>query len=326
MNIVVADDYRDRLRSLCRFEQLNAHRLVIHRRPVRDFESQVARLRDAEIIITLHERFAIWRPLIEQLPRLRAVAAIGRSTRYIDIEACRDRGIKLIAGAGRAWEACAEQTLALILASRRNVVHDARTIGENEWPLGLSHRLRGRTLGIFGFGAVGSLVAEGGRGLGMSVLVWSNARSLAVAREAGYSIANSANELFEQSDVLSLHLPFRKDTRHIVRGTQLALMKPSALLVNTSGANIIQPGALIYALRRGRPGFAALDIPYDNPLSGNDQQLLDMSNVLCLPGLTWRESDAFEVAANETIALIDAFSATAASSAAGQRWTSAQAA
>jgi D-3-phosphoglycerate dehydrogenase len=203
----------------------------------------------------------------------------------------------------------AELTVALMLASRRNIVIEAERMRRGEWPYTLSHRLRGSTLGIFGLGHIGSLVAQAGAGLGMRVLVWGQERSAKRALELGYDVASSKNALFEQSDVLSLHVRLRPDTSGIVGPEDLARMKPSALIVNTSRAELIQPGALLAALRAGRPGYAAVDVYEQEPIINGDHPFLGMPNVICTPHLGWAEWDNFELYYSEAFDQIAAYAA-----------------
>ena len=198
-------------------------------------------------------------------------------------------------------------TLALIVAARRNVALEAGRMKRGEWPCTLSHRLRGSTLGIFGLGAIGQLVAEGGRGLGMNILVWGQKASLEKAAAAGYAAAASKEELFERSDVLSLHVRLTRDTRGIVGPGDLARMKPTALVVNTARAEIIQPGALLDALRNGRPGYAAVDVYEQEPIVDGNHPFLSMPNVLCTPHLGWAEWTNFELYFREAFEQIAAF-------------------
>jgi D-3-phosphoglycerate dehydrogenase len=189
----------------------------------------------------------------------------------------------------------AELTLALIVACRRNIALEAARMRRRDWPCTLSQRLRGSTLGIFGLCAIGELVAAGGRGLGMNVLVFGQKNSLEKAAAAGYEAATSKSDLFERSDVLSLSVRLRPETRGIVGPDDLARMKPTSLLVNVARAELIQPGALLEALRKGRPGYAAVDVYEQEPVVNGDHPLLKMPNVLCTPHLGWAEWDNFEL-------------------------------
>jgi D-3-phosphoglycerate dehydrogenase / 2-oxoglutarate reductase len=195
----------------------------------------------------------------------------------------------------------------LIVASRRNVALEAERMKRGEWPCTLSHRLRGSTLGIFGLGAIGQLVAEGGRGLGMEILVWGQKSSLEKARVAGYASAASKQALFERSDVLSLHVRLTRETHGIVGLDDLDRMKPTALIVNTARAELMAPGALLAALRKGRPGYAAVDVYEQEPITNGNHPFLSMPNVLCTPHLGWAEWTNFELYFREAFEQIVAY-------------------
>jgi D-3-phosphoglycerate dehydrogenase len=240
------------------------------------------------------------------LPKLRLIALLGRTAATIDFAACTELGIPVTTGVSNSPDSPAEHTLALMLASRRNIASEAEGMRRGALPRTVSHRLRGATLGIYGLGAIGELVAQGGKGLGMNVLVWGRERSRARARDLGFAVASSSAELFERADVLSLHVRLSKETRGIVGPADLARMKPTALLVNTSRAELIQPGALLAALRQGRPGFAAVDVYEEEPVAP-DHPLLAMPNVLCTPHSAWAEWDNFELYFREAYEQIAAF-------------------
>jgi D-3-phosphoglycerate dehydrogenase len=195
----------------------------------------------------------------------------------------------------------------LIVASRRNVALEAERMKRGEWPCTLSHRLRGSTLGIFGLGAIGQLVAQGGRGLGMDILVWGQESSLQKAAAAGYASAASKQALFERSDVLSLHVRLTRDTHGIVGPNDLDRMKPTALIVNTARAELMEPGALLGALRNGRPGYAAVDVYEQEPITNGNHPFLSMPNVLCTPHLGWAEWTNFELYFREAFKQIVAY-------------------
>ena len=307
MKIVIPDDYQDVVDRLACFSLLAGHDVVRYREPAGDFETLVERLRPAEAIVAIRERVDFSRRLIERLPNLKLIALVGRAAATIDYDACRDRGVLVSAGVSNAPVAPAELTVALIVASRRNIALEAERMRRGEWPSTLSHRLAGSTLGIFGLGAIGSLVARAGAGMGMNVLVWGRAASAAKARAAGYDVAASKADLFERSDVVSLHVRLRADTRGIVGPDDLGRMKPSALLVNTSRAELIQPGALLAGLRAGRPGYAAVDVYEREPVTGGDHPFLSMPNVLCTPHLGWAEWDNFELYFRECLEQIVAY-------------------
>src|SRR5262245_48445857 len=260
MKIAIPDDYQDMVDQLPCYALIRHHDVVRYREPARDLDQLVERLRDADIVVSIRERVEFSRALLERLPKLKMLALVGRNSQMIDFAACTELGIPVSTGKSNSPDAPAELALALIIASRRNVALEAERMKRGDWPCTLSHRLRGSTLGIFGLGHIGQLVAEGGRGLGMSILVWGQKASLEKAAAAGYAAAANKDELFERSDVLSLHVRLSRDTHGIVGSGDLAGMKPTALIVNTARAEIIQPGALLTALRNGRPGYAAVDV------------------------------------------------------------------
>jgi D-3-phosphoglycerate dehydrogenase len=295
MKIVIPDDYQDAIDRLDAFKLLAGHEVTRYREPARDLDELVARLYPAECVVEIRERIDFSRALIERLPNLKLIALVGSRSRAIDYEAARDHQVLVSRGTSGSPEAPAELAVALMLAARRNVVIEAPRMQRGEWPLTLSHRLRGSTLGIFGLGHIGAMVAEAGRGLGMKVLVWGREHSLVAARAAGYEAAGSKQELFERSDVLQLLVRLTPETRGIVTLADLLRMKPTALFVNVARATLIEPGALVAALERGRPGFAAVDVYDQEPVLGGDHPLLKMPNVLCTPHLGWAEWETFEL-------------------------------
>lgn len=307
MRIVIPDEYQDMVPALSCFDLLAGHAVTRYRAPARDLDELVERLYPAEIIVAIRERVEFDRALLERLPNLRLIALVGRNATTIDFAACTELGILVSTGSSNSPHSPAELTVALMVASRRNIVVEAERMRRGEWPNTLSHRLAGSTLGIFGLGAIGSIVAAAGAGMGMQVLVWGQERSAAKARELGYQVAASKDALFEQSDVLSLHVRLRADTRGIVGPNDLARMKPSALLINTSRAELIQPGALLAGLRAGRPGYAAVDVYEQEPVMNGDHPFLSMPNVICTPHLGWAEWDNFELYYRECFEQIVAY-------------------
>src|SRR5712671_3879800 len=307
MKIVIPDDYQDVVDQLECFSLIRHHEVQRYREPARDLSALVERLGDADVVVSIRERVEFSRALLEQLPKLKLIALVGRNSQAIDFAACTALGIPVTAGESNSPDAPAELALALIVASRRNVALEAERMKRGEWPCTLSHRLRGSTLGIFGLGAIGQLVAEGGRGLGMDILVWGQRSSLEKAAAAGYASAASKVALFERSDVLSLHLRLTRDTHGIVGPTDLDRMKPTALLVNTARAELIEPGALLGALRKGRPGYAAVDVYEQEPIINGNHPFLSMPNVLCTPHLGWAEWTNFELYFREAFEQIAAY-------------------
>jgi D-3-phosphoglycerate dehydrogenase len=307
MHIVIPDEYQDAVERLACFSLLDGHEVTRYREPAASFDELVERLRPADIIVAIRERVTFDRALIEHLPNLKLISLVGRNATTIDYAACTDHGVMVSRGESNSPTSPAELTVALIVASRRNIVVEAERMRRGEFPYTLSHRLRGSTLGIFGLGNIGSLVAQAGAGMGMKVLVWGQQTSAKRAAENGYSVAESKAALFEQSDVLSLHVRLRPDTTGIVGPEDLARLKPTALIVNTSRAELIQPGVLLAALRSGRPGYAAVDVYEQEPILHGDHPFLSMPNVICTPHLGWAEWDNFELYYSEAFEQIAAF-------------------
>jgi D-3-phosphoglycerate dehydrogenase len=307
MKIVIPDDYQDMVDRLECFALIRRLDVVRYREPARDVSELAARLADADVVVAIRERVEFSRALLERLPKLKLIALVGRGARTIDFPACTELGIAVATGTSNSPVAPAELALALMLASRRNVALEAERMKRGEWPCTLSHRLRGSTLGIFGLGAIGGLVAQGGRGLGMEILVWGQKASLQKAEAAGYARAADKAALFERSDVLSLHVRLTRDTHGIVGADDLDRMKPTALIVNTARAELIAPGALLAALRKGRPGYAAVDVYDHEPVTGGDHPFLSMPNVLCTPHLGWAEWENFELYFREAFEQIVAY-------------------
>lgn len=307
MHIVIPDEYQDAVERLACYTLLDGHDVTRYREPATSFEQLVERLSPADVVVSIRERVSFNRALIERLPNLKLIALVGRNATTIDYAACTEHGIMVSRGESNSPTSPAELTVALILASRRNIVIEAERMRRGEWPYTLSHRLRGSTLGIFGLGNIGSLVAQAGAGLGMKVLVWGQAHSAKRAVELGYGVADGKAALFERADVLSLHVRLRTDTTGIVGPEDLARMKPTALIVNTSRAELIQPGALLAALRAGRPGYAAVDVYEQEPIMHGEHPFLSMPNVICTPHLGWAEWDNFELYYSEAFEQIAAF-------------------
>ena len=307
MKIAVIDDYQGVFRELSNFHRLNAHEVVTFSAPERDMDRLAERLREFDAVVLTQERTRFRRGLIERLPNLKLVSMTG-GTAAIDLEACTERGIVVSAGGGRGSpNETAELTWGLILASLRHLPFEVEQLKQGAWQTTLGTSLGGRTLGIYALGKIGSVVATVGKAFGMDVVCWGREGSLGRAREAGYAVAPSRAAFFQTVDVLSVHLPLNGETRGIITADDLGRMKSTALLVNTSRAPIIAEGALAEALRRGRPGFAAVDVYEDEPVLGAEHPLLKMENVIGTPHLGYVTRDRYESMYGATIEHILAF-------------------
>ncbi len=305
MNIVILDDYQDAVRKLRSAAKLEAYPAKVYTNTVKGIGQLSVRLRDADVIVLIRERTHMTRQLIEKLPRLRMIAQTGRVGSHIDVQACTERGIAVAEGVGSPV-APAELTWALIMAAMRRLPQYISTLKHGGWQqsgmksasmppnFGLGVVLRGRTLGIWGYGKIGQLVAGYARAFGMQVLVWGSQAAREEAVSDGLQAATTREELFTQSDVLSLHLRLSDETTGIVKLEDLGRMKPTSLLVNTSRAELLEPDALIAGLNRGRPGMAAVDVFESEPIL-QGHALLRLENCICTPHIGYVELDSYEM-------------------------------
>ena len=310
MNITILDDYFDTLRTLECFRELDGHDVTIWTDHVQEVDALAGRLRDTEALVLIRERTQIRAPLLERLPKLRLISQ--RSVYpHIDIEACTRLGIIVSSNmhAGTPSYAAAELTWGLVIAAMRQIPQQMAALKGGVWQIGVGNTLRGKTLGIFGYGRIGEVVAGYGKAFGMNVLVWARQESLERARADGYAAATGKAQFFAESDVLSLHMRLVDATRGIVTAGDLGRMKPTALLVNTSRAPLIQPGALVEALSAGRPGMAAVDVFEQEPLRDPGHPLLTMPNVVCTPHIGYVTRDEYDVQFADIFAQITAYAA-----------------
>ena len=310
MKIAVLDDYFDTIRTLDVFRKLHGHDVKVWNDHVQDTAVLAERLKDVEALVLIRERTKIRADLLERLPKLRLISQ--RSVfPHIDIEACTRRGVIVSSSqhAGTPSYAAAELTWALVLAAMRHIPQQVAGLKEGKWQDGVWYSLRGKTLGIYGYGRIGEVVAGYGKAFGMQVQVWARepARKKAVAD--GYVEARSKEAFFEECDVISLHMRLVEATRGIVKAADLARMKPTALLVNTSRAGLIEPNALENALRKGRPGMAAVDVYEQEPIRNGDHPLLKMDNVVCTPHVGYVSRDEYEIQFSDIFDQIVAYAA-----------------
>ncbi len=298
MNITILDDYQDTIRTLDCFQKIAGHNVTIWNDHTKDTEILADRLKDTEALTLLRERTPIRAPLIERLGRLRIISQMSVYP-HIDVEACTRRGIIVSSDtAGHISYATAELTWGLVIASFRRIPQEAASLKAGRWQtstVGLN--MRGKTLGIYGYGRIGKVVAGYGQAFGMNVLVWGRESTLAKARADGRALAASREQFFAEADVVSLHVRLLDETRDMVRAADLARMKPSSLLVNTSRSGLIEPGALEAALRAGRPGMAAMDVYEEEPIVGESASrhpLLEMDNVVATPHLGYVTREGLE--------------------------------
>ena len=305
MNIVILDDYQDAVRKLACAAKLDAYPAKVYTNTVKGIGQLSIRLKDADVIVLIRERTQLSRQVIEKLPKLKLIVQTGRVGSHIDIAACTERGIAVAEGVGSPV-APAELTWALVLAAMRRVPHYVAHLKHGAWQqaglkaasmppnFGVGSVLKGKTLGIWSYGKIGQIIAGYGRAFGMRVVIWGREASRERAQADGFELAASKAELFEQSDVLSIHLRLLEETRGAVTLEDLSRMKPTALFVNTSRAELLQPEALIAALNRGRPGLAAIDVFESEPIL-QGHALLRLENCICTPHIGYVEQDSYEL-------------------------------
>jgi D-3-phosphoglycerate dehydrogenase len=311
MKIAVIDDYQDAFRRQPGFAQLAGHEVTVFTDTLTDPVALGDRLAEAEAVVLTQQRSPLPRAALERMPALRMISQTGRNVSHIDLAACAERGVVVSAGGAGGPEATAELCWGLILAALRHIPEEVERLRKGRWQHTLGTGLKGRMLGIYAYGRIGSLVARVGQAFGMHVLCWGREGSLARARQDGFAAAESRAAFFQGVDVLSLHLPLNDQTRGIVTAEDLAGMKPDALLVNTSRAQIIAPQALVTALRNGRPGRAAVDVFETEPVLDAEHPLLSEPNALCTPHLGYVEAGVYAALYAAAIEQLLAFAAGA---------------
>jgi len=296
MKITILDDYHDTVRTLDCFRKLDGHDVTIWNDHIQDTDALAERLADTEALVLIRERTHIRAPLLDRLPKLKLISQ--RSVYpHIDIADCTRLGVIVSSSQhpGTPSYATAELTWGLILASMRQIPQQMASMRDGNWQIGVGNTIRHKTIGLYGYGRISKAVAEYATVFGLKVLVWAREESRARARADGYATAETKDAFFESCDILSLHMRLVDATRGIVTAADLARMKPTALLVNTSRAPLIEAGALVEALRAGRPGMAAVDVYEEEPVLDANHPLLRMDNVVCTPHIGYVTRDEYEI-------------------------------
>jgi D-3-phosphoglycerate dehydrogenase len=310
MKVSILDDYHDTLRTLTCFKRLADHDVTVWNDHLQDLDPLAERLKDTEALVLIRERTQIRAALLDRLPKLKLISQ--RSVYpHIDIDACTRLGVVLCSSLhpGTPSYATAELTWGLILAAMRQIPQQVAALKAGNWQIAVGYSLRGKTLGIYGYGRIGSVVAGWGKAFGMLVVVWAREASRAKAQADGYGAAPGKREFFEECDVISLHMRLVEATRGIVTAADLARMKPTALIVNTSRAGLIEPNALVTALQAGRPGMAAIDVYEEEPVVDPRHPLLTMENVVCTPHIGYVTRDEYEIQFADIFDQINAYCA-----------------
>ena len=310
MKVSILDDYCDTLRTLDCFAKLDRHDVTVWTDHTDDVDVLASRLHDTEALVLIRERTAVHAALLERLPNLRLISQ--RSVYpHIDIDACTRLGVMVCSDLHSSTPsyATAELTWALVLAGMRMLPQQVASMKAGRWQTAVGQSVLFKKLGVYGYGRIGKVVAGYGRAFGMQVLVWAREESRERARQDGWDVAPDKATFFADSDVVTLHMRLVDATRGIVTADDLALMKPTALLVNTSRAGLVAPGALVSALQAGRPGFAAVDVYEQEPIAAHP--LLAMDNVVCTPHIGYVTRDEWEVQFSDVFDQINAFAAGA---------------
>ncbi len=293
MNILIPDDYQHAVSGLSCLGLMQGHRVAVLGDLAREPQARQA-LAEAEALVLIRERTKVDAAFLRDAPNLRCISQTGKIAPHLDLDACTAAGVAVLEGVGSPV-APAELTWGLIMASRRQLLTAADDLRQGRWQTTIGQCLRGQTLGIWSYGKIGQMIARYGQAFGMDVAVWGRAESLSRAAADGFRVFPSRQSLFEESDVLSLHLRLVAATAGSIGADDLARMKPGALLVNTSRSGLIAPGALEAALAAGRPGFAALDVFDEEPIYDRHHPLFNRPNVLCTPHIGYVERNSYEL-------------------------------
>jgi D-3-phosphoglycerate dehydrogenase len=293
MHIVISDDYQDCIRQLTCFEKLKNHTVEIYHDSVSSTEALAERFKNAEAIVLIRERTVITRELLDRLPKLKVISQTGKIAPHVDLQACKEKGVVVMDGRG-SGAATAELNMLLILASLRKLVEEVTRLKGGQWQGYLGDQLAGKVLGVYGFGRIGKQVCHLGKAFGAKPLVWGRNSSLQKAAQEGFAVASSKEDFFRTSDIVCLQLRLNDETRSIVGSQDLAMMKPTSLLVNASRAELIEPGALVAGLKQGHPAYAAIDTYESEPILCADHPLLHLSNCLCTPHIGFVERENYE--------------------------------
>jgi len=294
MKIAILDDYQDVFRTLKCYPRLKGHDVAVYHDSVKEPAKLAQRLEGADAVVLLQQRTPFPRAAAERATTLKIISQTGRNVNHIDVAACSEKGIVVCGSGAGQVNHTAELTWGLILSVLRHIPEEVQRLKAGRWQTTIGTTVVGKTLGVYAYGRIGSLVAKVGRAFEMKVVCWGREGSTAKARADGFEIAPSREAFFESSDIVSLHIPLNKETRGIVKQSDLARMKPTALIVNTSRGPIIEEGALVRALKEGRPGYGAVDVFDDEPVLNGNHPLLKMDNVVCTPHLGYVDRDTYE--------------------------------
>jgi D-3-phosphoglycerate dehydrogenase / 2-oxoglutarate reductase len=308
MKVTILDDYTDTVRTLESFKKLAGHDVKIWNDHLQDATALAERLKGTEAVVLIRERTRVEAAMLQRVSGLKLISQRGPYP-HIDVAACTRLGIVVSSSmhSGGPSYPTVELAWALILAAMRQLPQQVDAMKAGQWQTAVGRGVRGKTLGIYGYGRIGSAVAGLGKAFGLNVMVWARAESRMRAEAEGYAAAPDKQSFFENCDIVSLHMRLLDATRGIVTAEDLALMKADALIVNTSRAGLIAPGALVGALRNGRPGMAAIDVYEQEPIQDRDYPLLKLENVICTPHIGYVTREDYEIQFGEIFDQINAF-------------------
>jgi D-3-phosphoglycerate dehydrogenase len=294
MKIIIPEDYQDAVGKLDCFKLLSGHEVIVYNDSLATLDQSIDRLKDADALVLIRERTAITEGLLAGLPNLKLISQTGKISSHLDLAACTRYGVAVTEGVGSPI-APAELTWALIMNAARKIPQAIDDMKRGLWQTNIGSSLHGQTIGIWGYGKIGKMIAGYAKAFGMKIMVWGSESSRKTATGEGLLAAGSKQQFFGSADIITLHLRLVDQTKGIVTAEDLSLMKPTSILVNTSRAELIEEGALLNALHAGRPGFAALDVYEQEPISDKDHPLLNMKNVICTPHLGYVEQKGYEL-------------------------------
>jgi len=294
MTIAIPDDYQKVIQNLTAFHLLKDHKVLVYHQYETDEKILAKWFKEAEVIVLTRTRTKITASLLAKLPKLKLISQTGKNPGHIDVDACTKHGVAIAEGRGNPI-ATAELTWALIMNGLRQLPQAIEGMKMGKWQMNMGNRVYGKTIGIWSYGKIGKRVANYAKAFGAKVLIWGGENSRTQANSDGFETANSKEHFLQTIDVLAIHIRLKETTKGIIKKADLALMKPTALLVNTSRAALIEKGALLTALRRGRPGFAAIDVYEEEPIFDKNHPLLKMPNVICTPHLGYVEKESYEL-------------------------------
>lgn len=294
MKITILDDYQDAVVKLESFKMLKGLDVTVLNHTEKDGSKLAELLKDSEIIVLIRERTEITEDLLSKLPKLKLISQTGKKSNHLDIATCTKYKVAVAEGIGSPV-APSELAWALLMNTVRLIPQAIQGMKEGKWQTNIGSTIKGKTIGIWGYGKIGQQIAKYANVFGATVLVWGSENSRNQAVLDGYTQATSREEFFSQSNVITLHLRLNESTFGIVKETDLSLMKSDAVLINTARAELIEKGALLHCLKKGRPGFAGIDVYEEEPIYDVDFELLQLPNVVCTPHIGYVEKDSYEL-------------------------------